>query len=392
MAKFARLCLDRLPSTLSNLEIILGPGTSDLRHMRFGIHTGSVTAGVVRGQNARFQLFGDAVNMASRMESTGRPGAIQISTAAADRLVSDGKSHWLRTRDDRVNVKGKGELETYWLLPIRSGDNTLGTSDTRSMATESIVSEIDSVDASPTKSHITEDDDIVQRLVNWNVDMLTRILRQIAYRRSLSNQLKHNSHDDQTHDDMMNSIRLLESKLRNNEISNNSDFCMTIDEVNEVIDFSCDDEIYASDDDRIRNEESVSFDEDIVKQLSHYLQVIARSYRPNHFHNFAHASHVTSSVAKLLSRIVPPSSLPSKSIQNHDEHESTVHDHIHKIVSDPLTQFACIFAAIIHDCDHYGVPNAQLVKERLPISQRYGNRSVAEQNSIDIAFKILMED
>jgi 3'5'-cyclic nucleotide phosphodiesterase len=69
-----------------------------------------------------------------------------------------------------------------------------------------------------------------------------------------------------------------------------------------------------------------------------------------------------------------------------------MHDHIHKIVSDTLTQFACIFAAIIQDCDHYGVPNAQLVKERLPISQLYGNRSVAEQNSIDIAFKILMED
>ena len=40
------------------LEVTLGPGTSEL-NMRCGIHSGAVTAGVVRGENARFQLFGD---------------------------------------------------------------------------------------------------------------------------------------------------------------------------------------------------------------------------------------------------------------------------------------------------------------------------------------------
>jgi hypothetical protein len=44
MAKFARLCLNSLPATLSALETILGPGTYELRHMRFGLHSGSVTA------------------------------------------------------------------------------------------------------------------------------------------------------------------------------------------------------------------------------------------------------------------------------------------------------------------------------------------------------------
>lgn len=47
--------------------------------MRAGLHSGQVTAGVLRGERARFQLFGDTVNTASRMETTSRLSRIQIS-------------------------------------------------------------------------------------------------------------------------------------------------------------------------------------------------------------------------------------------------------------------------------------------------------------------------
>ena len=60
------------------------------------------------------------------------------------------------------------------------------------------------------------------------------------------------------------------------------------------------------------------------------------------------------------------------------------------ITSDPLTQFACVFSALIHDCEHDGVPNAQLVKEEHSIAAKYNNISVAEQNSVDVAWDILM--
>ena len=60
------------------------------------------------------------------------------------------------------------------------------------------------------------------------------------------------------------------------------------------------------------------------------------------------------------------------------------------ITSDPLTQFACAFSALIHDVDHVGVSNAQLVKEGVPIAAKYKGRSVAEQNSLDLSWDLLM--
>lgn len=60
--------------------------------------------------NARFQLFGDTVNTAARMESTGVSGKIQISEATAYELESLNCSHWYSLREDKVFAKGKGSV------------------------------------------------------------------------------------------------------------------------------------------------------------------------------------------------------------------------------------------------------------------------------------------
>jgi class 3 adenylate cyclase len=101
---------------LLKLEVTLGPDTRDLA-MRVGFHSGPVTAGVLRGERARFQLFGDTVNTAARMESTGVKTKIQISQESADLMIASGKSMWIKPREERVVAKGKGELQTYWLKP-----------------------------------------------------------------------------------------------------------------------------------------------------------------------------------------------------------------------------------------------------------------------------------
>lgn len=66
MARFARHCLYELYNLLNSLTNELGPGTDELA-MRFGIHSGPVTAGVLRGEKSRFQLFGDTVNTGKGM-------------------------------------------------------------------------------------------------------------------------------------------------------------------------------------------------------------------------------------------------------------------------------------------------------------------------------------
>ena len=76
------------------------------------------------------------------------------------------------------------------------------------------------------------------------------------------------------------------------------------------------------------------------------------------------------SVNKLLSRIVTPK---DESVAKAD-----VHGDSYGITADPLTQFACIFSAVIHDADHTGLPNAQLIKENTALARYYQGKSVAE--------------
>ncbi|CAB9511379.1 Receptor-type guanylate cyclase gcy [Seminavis robusta] len=137
VARFASECLLKMNQIVRKVSEHLGADTQNLQ-LRVGLHSGSVTAGVLRGQKSRFQLFGDTVNTASRMESTGQAGRIHASQSTADELIAQGKSNWVSARDHTVKAKGKGELQTYFIT-VQGGGSvaTSGTTNVTGMTTAS---------------------------------------------------------------------------------------------------------------------------------------------------------------------------------------------------------------------------------------------------------------
>ena len=144
----------------------------------------------------------------------------------------------------------------------------------------------------------------------------------------------------------------------------------------------------------VGNHEMIEIDPSIVAALREYVAFIALAYKENPFHNFAHACHVTMSVHKLLKRIVAPDLTPDKYDivkQGGDALAKELNDYSHGIVHDPMALFAITFSALIHDVDHQGVSNMQLAKEQPEMALHYRSKSVAEQNSLDVAWDGLMQ-
>jgi Adenylate and Guanylate cyclase catalytic domain len=173
MARFAQDCMDRFNELTKKLEVTLGPDTGDLG-LRAGLHTGQVTAGVLRGDRARYQIFGDTVNTTARTETTGQRGKIHITQELADLLIASGKDSWIEPREQQVFAKGKGMLSTYWLNTSRRNSRTISqiVYDKQEASEQPVL---------PCTPGLQKQD----RLIDWNVDIICKILRELTAKREM---------------------------------------------------------------------------------------------------------------------------------------------------------------------------------------------------------------
>jgi 3'5'-cyclic nucleotide phosphodiesterase len=253
----------------------------------------------------------------------------------------------LTERDDKVDAKGKGKMTTFWCEPnggsasVFSGNETIQSDDC----------------ADDAFGQVGLPEDKIQHLVEWNATLFTGLLEELVRSRDCNKEIGRN-----------------ESALKNvSALQGNP-----VDEVQEEIILVPNSKAFTQAPTDCRLSETV------IAQLSSLISTIASLYRENPFHSFEHCSHVVMSTRKMLNRIADH--------EKDMKHKNRTKDSCtYGITSNPLHQFAIVFAALIHDLDHSGVSNAQLVEENHPLALLYSGKSVAEQNSINVAWKLLME-
>ena len=129
-------------------------------------------------------VLGDTVNIAARIEATGKKNQIHISKQVADLLIQAGKKNWIKLREDRVQFKSHGDLETFWLLPQKAWKSSDGSR--ASAVTDSEAGTQDG-DSSGELNEEAESVQAEERLVFWVAEQLLDSLRHVVAHRNATN-------------------------------------------------------------------------------------------------------------------------------------------------------------------------------------------------------------
>ena len=114
-AKIARLALD----IIEIMHRFREPESGEPLAVRIGLNSGRVVAGVIGNRKFAYDLWGDAVNVAARMEERGEPGRIQVTDTFADRL----RDRFVFEARGGIEVKGKGLVRTSFLVGEKAYEN-----------------------------------------------------------------------------------------------------------------------------------------------------------------------------------------------------------------------------------------------------------------------------
>ena len=180
---------------------------------------------------------------------------IHVSPDTANLLIEGGKRHWITKRKDVVTIRGKTDIISYWIKGQTSFEGDASDADTEETLSD--------LDGSQTK-------DRFDRLVEWNVGTLLRLIKEIVATRA---------------------ARQLEMKPSDGSMvwDKNATALATQNPLSEVV------EIITLPDFKNslakKNSQGAEVDRRVEEELRHYVSCVASMYRQNAFHNFEHASH-----------------------------------------------------------------------------------------------------
>lgn len=222
------------------------------------------------------------VNTCARIESSGDGNKIHVSAKTANLLIAAGHTDWVKERPDVVTLKGKGEMTTYWVNPLRrrhsndhlkSNEGDLRSSDDNSSSRSLRSSEELSPSGFKTKKSTPIKNPRLKkkRLITWNAELLISTMKRIvAHRQALSDQ---------------ESTTAIQTTTKEKRPESNP-----LQEVVEIIELPQYDNEHRSSD-----SSKVHLDMWTTQMVFEFVEEIAAMYQDNPFHNFEHASHVTMS-------------------------------------------------------------------------------------------------
>jgi len=214
------------------------------------------------------------------MESNGEKNKIHISKETADLLTAAGKDRWFVARGDKIVAKGKGELQTYWLNESTSRGSSNESTHTGSEISSDVGDDLalDDEDLVPQAKQILSEK--YQRLVSWNAELLTRLLKEIHAKRE-ANGVKADS---------ASKLKALEQSILNNR-------SLVLDELVDIIRLpDCNRSV------KKKNPDDIELGPKVIGQLHDYLTVLASYYRDNAFHNFEHVGPLSICCVRILAK------------------------------------------------------------------------------------------